>query len=141
MTSANLDLVRSIFSAWERGDFSSVEWAEPEIAGGIADGPAPGSWTGVVEMAKVWRIQLRLWEDFHAEPDEFRELDGERVLVLAHFSARGKWSGLEVGQPQTKAASLFHVRGDKVSRLVIYLNREHAFADLRRDSEIDSPRS
>jgi hypothetical protein len=46
MASVNVELVRSIFAARERGDFSSAEWAHPEIEYVVLDGPSPGSWRG-----------------------------------------------------------------------------------------------
>jgi hypothetical protein len=79
--SDDLDLVRSIYAAWERGDWSSDEWADADIAFVIAGGPEPGSYTGVPAMAHAWHVFLSAWEDLCTEADEFRELDGERVLV------------------------------------------------------------
>jgi hypothetical protein len=106
VASANLELVRSIYEAWERGDYSSADWAHPEIEWVIADGPAPGSWKGLAGMVEGWRDFLSTWEEYRAEVDEYIELDAERVLVLNHWSGRGKKSGLQVGQIRTRAAHL-----------------------------------
>src|SRR3989442_4216345 len=135
MTSANLDLVRSILADWERGDFSSAEWAHADVECVFADGPDPAIWTGLAGMAEGMRSWISAWSDFRVEAYEYRELDSERVLVLSHVIARGKASGLELGQMQSKSANLFHVGGGKVSRVVIYLDRDRALADLGLASE------
>jgi ketosteroid isomerase-like protein len=130
MSSAKLDLVRSINAAHERGDFSSIDWAHPEIEYVIADGPSPGRWIGPAGMAESFRENLIGWKDFRTEADEYRELDDERVLVLTRSTAQGKAGGLVVGQMRTKGAVLYHVSGGKVTRLVYYWEREHALADV-----------
>ena len=141
MASVNVELVRSIFAAWERGDFSSAEWAHPEIEYVVLDGPSPGSWRGLTGLAEGVRANLEAFEELRAEADEYRELDGERVLVLSHYRGRGKASGLELGQMRAQAANLFHLRGGTVMRLVLYWDRERAFASLGLASAADSPRS
>jgi ketosteroid isomerase-like protein len=141
VSSANLDLVRSIYAAYERGDWSSADWAHRDIEFVIADGPDPGSWTGIAAMAEAWRDRLSAWEGGRFEVDEYRELDDERVLVLGIFRGRGKTSGLELGQMAAKAANLLHVRNGKVTRLAIYNDRERAFADLGIAPEAGSQRS
>jgi ketosteroid isomerase-like protein len=109
--SANLDLVRSIFEAWERGDYSSAEWAHLAIEFVIVEGSSPGRSTGLAGMAAAWREFLSAWEDYRIEADEYRDLDGERVLVLVHSNGRNKTSGLELRQMQTTGGTcLFHVR-------------------------------
>ena len=81
-------------------------------------------------MAARWRETLSAWESLSVTAEKFRELDDARVLVLHRFAARGRASGLEVGENLTKGALLFGVREDKVARLTIYMDRGGAFADL-----------
>ena len=141
MASANLELVRSIWAAWERGDYHSIEWAHPKIEFVIADGPAPGSWTGRAGLAEGFRDLLSGWEEWRPQGDEYLELDGERVLVLDHFSGRGETSRLEVRQMRTEGAVLFHFRGGKVTRVAVYWDRERARADLGLGPQAGSPGS
>lgn len=128
--SANLDLVRSIFVAWERGDFSSADWLHPEVEFAIADGPDPGSSTGLTELASRARELLGTWERFRPEAEDYRELDGERVLVLWRYDAQGRTSELDTTRMAEGAAHVFHVRDGKVTRLVFYVEGKHALADL-----------
>ena len=132
MSQENVELVRSMYAAWESGDYSSAEWAHPEIEYVEADGPAPGSSTGLAGMAETFRDWLSTWEEWRVEAEEYRDLDDERVLVLFHFSARGKTSGLDVGQTGANktGANLLHLRGGRVTRIVLYWDRERALADL-----------
>jgi len=53
MPLANLDLVRSVYAAWESGDFGSVEWAHPEIECVAPDGPEPGGLKGLAGMTRA----------------------------------------------------------------------------------------
>jgi ketosteroid isomerase-like protein len=128
--SENLDLVRSIYADWERGDFASTEWADPEIEYVHVDGPAQGSWTGLAGMASGWREWLSAWKDLRIEVERYFELDEGRVLVLARGIAHGSASGLDTDQMRSDAAAVFHIRDGTVTRLVISWDRERALADL-----------
>jgi ketosteroid isomerase-like protein len=129
--SENLDLVRSLFAAWQRGDWSPIEWADPEIEFVIAAGPDRRTVQGLPAMAEGWREFLAAWTGYGVQADEIRELSDERVLVLLHAVGRGRSSGVELNQTSTQGANLFHLSGGMVTRLTIYFDHTHALDDLR----------
>jgi ketosteroid isomerase-like protein len=130
MASANEELVRSIYAAWERGDYRSVEWADPNIEFVIDDGISSARHAGVPAMSQAWREFLAQWGDWRTEVEEYRELDDERVLVLLSVSGRGKRSGVDLTQIRQKGANLFELRNGVVRGLSVYLDRDRAPADL-----------
>ena len=73
---------------------------------------------------------MSAWQDFRVEAYQFRELDEQRVLVLAHFSGRGKTSDVDVGEMRTMGAALYDLRGGKVTKGVHYWDRDRGLADL-----------
>jgi ketosteroid isomerase-like protein len=135
----NLELVRRIFRDWERGEYSSSDWADPEIEFVIDTGLDPKRVIGTKAMAEAWREFLDTWEGWRVEPEEFREIDRDRVLVLLQPAARAKSSGIEIGPMHTRSANLFHIRDGKVTKLHLYFDRERAFADLGMTGPISPP--
>ena len=137
--------MRSIFADLERGDFvrafqSAAEWAHPEIEYVVADGPEPGSWTGLAGMAEAWRGVSSAAENHRLLAEAYRELDDQRVLVLLDNSGRGKTSGIDLHQVRG-GASLFHLCDGKVTRVVTYWDRDRALADLGLEAQAVSEES
>jgi ketosteroid isomerase-like protein len=129
MPGGNLDLVRSIYSEWERGDFSSFEWADPEIEFVVVGGLGGRErWSGVTGMGDGWGLVIDAFDDWRMTVEEYRELDDERALVLIRGTGYGKSSGARVNH---RGGTLFHVRKGRVTRLVAYPQGEDvALADL-----------
>jgi ketosteroid isomerase-like protein len=125
--SENLDLVGSIYAAWERGDFTDGEWADPEIEWVSVDGPDPGRMSGLGAVAELNRDFLSAWRDWRVIAEEIRPLDDERTLVLTRRIGQGKVSGATVSEP---AANVVHILDGRVFRLVFYWDRDRALADL-----------
>jgi ketosteroid isomerase-like protein len=130
MASSNLDLIRSIYTFVERGELNLSKWADPGVEWVTADGPEPGVHVGVERMEEGLSDYLDAWVDYRVTVDEYRQLDEERILVLTHRSGRGKASELELEQMWTKGATLYHIRDGRLTRVVDYLDRDRALADL-----------
>jgi hypothetical protein len=107
-----------------------VTWAHSEIEYVSTDGPSPGSWSGLAEIAAYNRQRLEAQEQIRVVPDECRQLDAERVLVLGHLEGRGKSSGLDVVQVRYGGAHLFHVQDQKATGIVEWWDRDRAFVGL-----------
>jgi ketosteroid isomerase-like protein len=130
MASPNLDLVRSIYADWARGDWSSAEWADPEIEF-VMEGevfPDPGVHRGVEAMGRAWYRWLEAWEDVHGSEPELIDR-GDRVVALYTIHARGRSSGVEL---EAVVANVFTLRAGKVVRLSL-LSREQALKEAGID--------
>ena len=138
--SENLDLVRSIYADWERGDFSAEDWPDVDIEYRIVGlrELLPQSWRGLTSARVGARAVLEVMELRQIVAEEYRELDGGEVLVLDRRVGRFKRSGMQFGtgtsvRERGFGAHLFHVRDGKVRELVAYFDRDRALADLGRE--------
>ena len=122
MSEENVEIVRRVYDAWSRGDFSTGEYFDPEIDFELVDWPHPARSRGVDEMWRTWQTTLSAWDDFRAEADEFIDF-GHNVLVLNSIRARGKGSGAEVS---AQTATVWTLDAGKVVRLALHWDTAQA---------------
>jgi ketosteroid isomerase-like protein len=125
VASGNVDLVRSICTAWSRGDFSSAEWAHPDIEfSPPPEVPDEGAVRGLDAMGRNFRSWLSTTEGFRVDPEEFVEV-GDQVIVL--FRGHGSARRSRIPYEGASFAGVFELREDKVVRLTIHFSKEAAF--------------
>jgi ketosteroid isomerase-like protein len=124
MSEANVEVVKAIFTAWGRGDFSSVDWADPEIEFTIP-GPDRRTYHGIESMGHAWSEWLGAFDEFGVVAQAFRDA-GDKVVVEQVFRGKGKASGIPIDE--TTGAAVLTLRDGKVVRFEGHMSLEAALA-------------
>src|SRR5919201_5262633 len=97
VSSANTELIRRGYEAWNRGDVEGVlALLDPEIEWrGYTHLPDSGTFSGR-EQVRIWLARfLEAWEELEIELTDLFEA-GDAVVALVRFHGRGRGSGVEV---------------------------------------------
>jgi ketosteroid isomerase-like protein len=122
MSEENVELVKSVYEAWARGDFTRSDVFDPEIDFEMVDWPHQTRAHGIGDMWRTWRSTLTAFEHFQAVPTEYVDY-GRNVLVLNRIEGSGKESGAKVS---AETAAVLTVDGGKVVRLALYWDTARA---------------
>lgn len=132
MSLENLEIVRRLYAAWDRGEHPGpAELLDPEIeyvnpAGAIE----PGVKRGRVGFAQAVANTLEGWSSWQMEPESF-EASGNQVAVSVRFRARARRSGIEF---QGRESALVTLRNGRVIRYEWFHGPDDARETLRRAS-------
>jgi ketosteroid isomerase-like protein len=125
MSPDNVEIVRSIYAAWERDGFPTPsELLDPEIeyvnpAGAVE----PGTRRGLEAFHRAVQKVLEGWETWQMEPEAF-ESAGDQVAVVVRYRARGRESGVEV---EGRESALWTLRDGRVVRYAWFHGPADAF--------------
>lgn len=127
MAEGNSEIVRRLYARWERGELDTPEFFDSEVEHSRIGSELPGingDWRGMEEFGVAMTDYLDALADLRIEAEEVIDLGGERVLVLARQTAKGKTSGLPF---EHEFGDLFTFRDGKILRYVSYWDRGEAF--------------
>lgn len=124
MSKENIEIVRGLIEAWDRGDYSAaLDSIDPEIEVDLAlethlDGTYRGH-AGLAEMLGAF------WAEFEGRRFEIEEAipAGSDVVLGVRFHGRGKRSGVEIEMP---AWHVWHMREGKAVRWRVLRSKREA---------------
>jgi ketosteroid isomerase-like protein len=133
MASENVELVRFLFAAFADRDLdAAAKVLHPgiEIRGAIVGGLEGVVYTGLQGNRQFWADIDTAWTEFRIEPQEFRDLEGQ-VLVLGRVFAQAPGSGIWLDEA---AAWIFAFSERKIVRLRSFTSIREALgaAELRQ---------
>jgi ketosteroid isomerase-like protein len=125
MSQENVEVVRSLFAAFARRDLEAaarVLHPEVEIRPAIVGGLEKVVYRGLDGNRQFWAGIDAAWTEFRIQPEEFRDLGGE-VLVLGRVFARAPGSGIVLNEASAWIAA---VRRGQIVRFRSFSNQPEA---------------
>lgn len=120
MSEENVEVVRRLYESWERGDLRTADFFDAEVEHSRIGSELPGingEWQGIEAFGVALASYIDALADLHIEAERIIDLGGDRVLVLARQTARGKTSGLPFVH---ELGDVFTLRDGMILRYVSY---------------------
>ena len=116
MSQENIEILRGVFEAWDRGDFDAMgEFFDPEVEFNPGLLP-PGEETHYIgrEGVNKWtRNVLDAWVAVRAEPEERIEVGSDRILAIDRWHFQGR-DGIHV---EEELPTIFTFRNGLIVRV------------------------
>jgi ketosteroid isomerase-like protein len=123
MSPENVEIVREHMAAYLSGDNDAALAAyDPEVEFDATVRPEGGIYHGRAGVAEAMRVWTGTWAEWKVEVHDLIDA-GDRVLMVARESGRGKGSGVEIDQ---EFFGVFTLRGGKIVHWKGYLDRNEA---------------
>jgi uncharacterized protein len=124
MSQENVEIVRKVFDAMSARDRErAISYAAPDM---VLDATRrvfnPTTYHGPEGLQQFTADMDEVWEEFHADPDEFL-VAGDSVVVTGRMAGKGRGSGVVV---ERDFAGVWTVRDGRVVRWEIHPNRAAA---------------
>jgi ketosteroid isomerase-like protein len=122
----DLEVLREVYSRWERGDFTYSEVFAEDFVWKAVDAIESGELAGFGEVTPAWRTWLQAWGGFSIKAEEMVAGSDGRYVVMQLFRGKGKASGLE---SEERSACVVTMRHGLIARMEGCCRRPGSSAD------------